>query len=66
MAVSFCPKNFAGCDRQTLTFGPDNTLNLDWLNEQLSRIHTMFLEELAQENLPAHCRVELRELIDFL
>ena len=66
MAVSFCPKNFAGRDRQTLTFGPDNTLNLDWLNEQLSRIHTMFLEELAQENLPAHCRVELRELIDFL
>ena len=63
IAVSFCPKNFRDWEQKGLTFGPDNTLQIDRLNERLSRIHLEFLAENQDEGLTVSTRIELQELV---
>jgi len=66
IAVSFCPKNFRDWEQKGLTFGPDNTLQIDRLNEQLSRIHLRYLEEAGDEFLAVNSRIELKRLAELL
>lgn len=66
IAVSFCPKNFQNWEQKGLTFGPDNTLPIDRLNEQLSRIHLRFLEEAEDESLTVSSRIPLKKIAELL
>jgi len=66
IAVSFCPKNFQNWEQKGLTFGPDNTLQIDRLNEQLSQIHLRFLEESGDKSLTVNSRIELKRLAQLL
>jgi Fe-S-cluster containining protein len=66
MSVSFCPKNFKDWAEKELSFGPDNTLNIDLLNQELGQIHAAFLDESKDENLSPYTRIELKEILGFL
>ncbi|MEJ5260067.1 MAG: YkgJ family cysteine cluster protein [Anaerohalosphaeraceae bacterium] len=66
IAVSFCPKNFQNWEQKGLTFGPDNTLPIDRLNERLSQIHLRFLQEAGDESLTVHSRIPLKKLAELL
>jgi hypothetical protein len=65
-SVTYCPKNFAGQDPEQLTFGPDNTLNLDELNDELFEIHLHYLAEHPHMGFAPDSRIELRRLGEFL
>ena len=65
MSVSFCEKNFTDWARDGICFGPENTLNIDDLNQELCRIHMAFLDE-SEEKLEPHIRIELKDLLKFL
>lgn len=65
MSVSFCEKNFTDWARDGILFGPENTLNIDHLNQELSRIHINFLNE-CREKFEPHIRIELKDLLKFL
>lgn len=58
--VMFCRKNFQQTD--DLDFGPDNTLNMDVINEKLARINLAFLDERDDLNLTPTTRIEQRKL----
>lgn len=66
IAVSFCPKNFRDWEQKGLTFGPENTLQIDRLNERLSQIHLQFLEEARDDTLTVSTRFELKKLVQML
>lgn len=66
MSVSFCPKNFKDWEENGISFGPENTLNIDLLNQELGRIHAAFLEGSKDENLSPYTRIELKDLLNFL
>lgn len=59
--VSFCPMNFADVDLDQYEFGPQNTLDLDRLNERLREINDLYLMELPQSSQPPE-RVPLSQL----
>jgi Fe-S-cluster containining protein len=62
--VIFCDKNFeAG---QEIEFTPDNTLDMDKINEKLARVNLVFLDERKDLSLEAESRIELRKLLDYL
>lgn len=65
-SVSYCPKNFAGQDPEQIHFGPDNTLNLDDLNDELFDIHLQYLAEHPEMGFTPETRIELRRLGEFL
>ncbi len=62
--VMFCEKNFTESD--DLAFGPDNTLNMDEINEKLARLNIAFIEAHPELNLMPETRIELRKLLDEL
>ena len=62
--VMFCEKNFTGSDE--IDFGPDNTLNMDEVNEKLARLNLAFIEERKDLGLEPTSRIELRQLLDEL
>jgi Fe-S-cluster containining protein len=63
-SVSFCPKNFTQADLDDYAFGPGNTLDLDELNERLSRLNARFLGELGRTGIDRGGRIDLRRLAD--
>lgn len=64
MSVSFCPKNFV--DSADLSFGEENTLNLDELNYGLYEANVRFVEEHPELGLGPDARIPLRELVEQL
>jgi uncharacterized protein len=61
--VSFCEQNFTTAADRDLDFGPDNTLDLDDLNERLARINLAYLAGIGLS--PARAgRVELRKVVE--
>ena len=62
--VMFCKENFTGSDE--IDFGPDNTLNMDQVNEKLARLNLAFIEERRDLGLEPTSRIELRQLLDEL
>ena len=62
--VMFCEKNFQNADK--IDFGPDNTLNMDEVNEKLARINIAFVEEEKEPSFEPTHRIELRRLLDYL
>lgn len=62
MNVTFCEKNFAEPQSEVMDFGPENTLNLDTINDSLWRIHLAFLEEHPELHLEPSHRIELKRL----
>jgi len=65
-SVTFCPKNFAGVEPEQINFGPDSTLNLDDLNDDLFDIHLQYLAEHPELGYTEKSRIELRRLGEFL
>ena len=64
--VSFCEKNFTDAGDQDPAFGPDNTLNIDELNDQLRRINLDFITEAGDSPLTPTTRIELGRLVEVL
>lgn len=64
--VSFCPKNFTHADLDDYAFGPDNTLDLDELNERLGRLNARFLGQVGKPAFDKPGRLDLRRLTDAL
>ena len=62
--VMFCEKNFQNADE--IDFGPDNTLNMDEVNEKLARLNVAFVEEKKDLSLESDTRIEMRKLLDYL
>lgn len=62
--VMFCQKNFINAG--DLDFGPDNTLNMDTINEKLARINLDFLRERKDLNIRPASRIELSDLFEVL
>ena len=62
--VMFCEKNFK--DSDDIDFSPENTLNMDKVNEKLARLNVAFVEENQDLSLEPTTRVELAKLIDYL
>lgn len=60
--VMFCEKNFTDAD--DIAFGPDNTLNMDEINEKLARANVAFVEQHPELNLTPETRIELRQLVE--
>jgi Fe-S-cluster containining protein len=65
-SVTFCPKNFADADPDEPDFGPNNTLNLDKLNDELFEIHLQFLQERQGLHFTESTRIELVRLVEYL
>jgi hypothetical protein len=65
-SVTFCPKNFVGDEPEQIGFGPDSTLNLDDLNDDLFDIHLHYLAEHPELGFTPQTRIELRRLGEFL
>jgi uncharacterized protein len=64
--VSFCPLNFTGADAERYAFGPDNTLDLADLNEQLCRINADFIDAAREDGVELPVRIELARLVELL
>jgi Fe-S-cluster containining protein len=62
-SVSFCQRNFTDADEDELDFGPENTLDVDVMNEHLSRLNLAYLAE-SGVNPSADGRIELRKLTE--
>jgi Fe-S-cluster containining protein len=62
MAVSFCPKNFGDAAPADLEFGPQNTLDLDDLNQELSEINERFTADAGASPSARPRRIPLRQL----
>ena len=65
MTVSFCPKNFRQADPDDLDFGPENTLDLEWLNGELFAINLAYIAACRPDLTPTS-RVPLRQLAEDL
>lgn len=65
-SVTFCPRNFTGDKSEQLNFGPDNTLNLDELNDELFDVHLQYLAAHPELGFTPQTRIELRRLGEFL
>lgn len=63
MNVSFCPLNFVDADEDELSFGPDNSLDIDDLNMKLYEVNLQFLQEHPELGYGPSDRIDLRELI---
>ena len=57
----FCEQNFTKADE--IEFGPDTTLNMDEVNEQLAHLNITFLEENKDLHLKPTDRIQLKELL---
>jgi Fe-S-cluster containining protein len=64
--VMFCQKNFVGEKADAVDFGPDNTLDMDSVNETLARLHTEFLEAGGESGPDGQGRIALSRLSEFL
>lgn len=64
--VSFCPLNFAGTDAEGNAFGPDNTLDLADLNDELCRINANFMNVARREGVDLPARIDLYRLGELL
>lgn len=62
--VMFCEQNFTEADE--IAFGPDNTLNMDTINEKLARLNVAFVEAHPELDLTPQSRIELKQLVDDL
>lgn len=62
--VMFCGKNFA--DSDDICFGPDNTLNMDEINNKLARLNLAFVTELNEPSITPETRLELKQLLNYL
>lgn len=62
--VMFCQKNFQAAG--ALAFGPDNTLNMDAVNDTLARLHTDYRAAGGQRGGDENGRIALSRLIDDL
>ena len=62
--VMFCEKNFQGEDE--IDFAPENTLNMDEVNEKLARLNIAFIEENQDLSTEPTTRIELQKLSDYL
>lgn len=62
MSVSFCPLNFVDADEESLSFGPESTLDIDDLNMKLYEANLQFLQEHPELGLGPSDRIDLREL----
>ncbi len=62
VSVSFCPKNFRQAPPEEVDFGPDNTLGLDGLNEELMDINVRYMQESRKSGGRSFARVPLRQL----
>lgn len=62
MSVSFCPLNFIDADEDVLSFGPDNSLDIDDLNMKLYEVNLQFLQEHPELSYGPSDRIDLREL----
>ena len=60
--VSFCPKNFTEAEPEDLDFGPENTLGLDGLNEELAEINARYRQEAGGPTDGPAARVPLSRL----
>ena len=60
----FCEKNFEDSDK--IDFGPDNTLNMDEVNEKLAKLNLAFIKQKKDSSLEPTTRIELRNLLDYL
>ena len=63
ISVSFCPLSFASIDFDEYQFGPQNTLDLDAVNDELAQINAQY--EPHPEGGPAR-RIALKRLADDL
>lgn len=63
MSVSFCPLNFVDAEEDELSFGPDNSLNIDELNMRLYAANAQFLQEHPELRFGPSDRIDLRELV---
>lgn len=59
--IMFCEQNFTKADE--IEFGPDTTLNMDEVNEQLAYLNITFLEENKDLHLKPTDRIQLKELL---
>lgn len=64
--VSYCPLNFTGADAEGYAFGPDNTLDLADINEELCRINADFIEAARRDGVDLPVRIELARLVELL
>lgn len=64
--VSFCPLNFTGADAERYAFGPDNSLDLADLNEELCRINADFIEAARRDGVELPVRIDLARLVELL
>jgi uncharacterized protein len=64
--VSFCPLNFTETDAERYPFGPDNTLDLADLNEELCRINADFIEAARKDGVELPVRIELARMVELL
>lgn len=65
-SVTFCPKNFTGGEPEQLSFGADNTLDLDALNDELFDIHLQYIAEHPELGFTPQTRIALSRLGEFL
>ncbi len=59
--VSFCELNFSRAKASELDFGPENTLELEEMNEKLARMNLDFLNRARKSGDPV--RIELSRLV---
>lgn len=62
--VMFCEKNFS--DSDDIDFAPENTLNMDEVNEKLARLNIAFVEENQELKPEPVTRIEMKELLSHL
>jgi len=60
--VMFCRLNFAGAGEDDLWFGPQNTLDLEQINQQLALINLRFSRERGMSPAEASRRIPLAQL----
>lgn len=58
-SVSFCERNFSDAQPRDLDFGPENTLDLDELNDRLAQVNFDYLAQTAGSS----SRIELSRLL---
>ena len=61
-SVSFCPKNFATQEAQSVEFNSDNILNIDIINDRLFEINQEFVGFLDIPDITPFSRVSLSDI----
>lgn len=64
--VTFCRKNFAAPEAAAIAFGPDNTLDMDTVNETLARLHLAFCKAGGPIGDSEQGRMALAHLVEHL